>query len=151
MALVAAVYFLIVHLRSLPKEKRNRTALNLVFTLLVVAVIVLSLTGRIHWIGAALTGLLVALRQFGPALLKLMPAFSLWQQHKAKQTPPPPSPDNKSLSRAEALSILGLSDPVTEEDIVAAHRSLMQKLHPDRGGNDYLAAQLNRAKDTLLS
>lgn len=53
-------------------------------------------------------------------------------------------------SRAEALAVLGLQDDATEEDITAAHRALIQKCHPDRGGNDYLAAKINQAKDQLL-
>ena len=55
-----------------------------------------------------------------------------------------------TMGRSEALAVLGLKDGATEEDIIAAHRKLIQKLHPDRGGNDYLAAQVNLAKDLLL-
>lgn len=56
-----------------------------------------------------------------------------------------------SPTREEALLILGLSGNPDKGEIVAAHRKLIQKLHPDRGGNDYLAARINQAKDVLLS
>lgn len=59
-------------------------------------------------------------------------------------------PANSGLTRQEALEILGLQAEANKEDIIKAHRRLIQKLHPDRGGNDYLAAKVNAAKDLLV-
>ena len=54
------------------------------------------------------------------------------------------------LSEKEAYEILGLEPNAAKEDIIKAHKRLMQRLHPDRGGSDYLAAKINAAKDKLV-
>lgn len=55
-----------------------------------------------------------------------------------------------AMDQNEALAILGLQQPFTKSDITKAHRSLMGKFHPDKGGNTYLATKLNTARDLLL-
>mgnify|MGYP003325882994 CR=1 FL=1 len=55
-----------------------------------------------------------------------------------------------TIDRLKALDILGLTDPVTNEQIKEAHRRLMLANHPDRGGSTFLATQINEAKDFLL-
>jgi len=67
----------------------------------------------------------------------------------ARQTPPPRGPGT-DMTRDEALAVLGLAEGATAEEIRAAHRRLIQRMHPDVGGTADLAARINRAKDVLL-
>jgi hypothetical protein len=59
-------------------------------------------------------------------------------------------PPTGTMSRTEALRVLGLPDGASEDDIRAAHRKLIMSNHPDKGGSDYLASKINEAKDVLL-
>ena len=54
------------------------------------------------------------------------------------------------MTHGRALKVLGLSTAATKDEIVAAHRRLIQRMHPDRGGSSFLAAELNAAKKFLM-
>ena len=69
-----------------------------------------------------------------------------WRERRG----PPPGESSGGMSKDEARAMLGVGADATREEIVKAHRRLIQRLHPDRGGSDYLAAKLNTAKDLLL-
>ena len=231
--LLVIVFTLVVLVRRAqqqPPHKRRAAYLQIIVGSAVIGVVILTLMGKMHWVGAALTGLLVAARQLLSVLVRLLPAlgglrasgarssskqsevtsriikmtldhdsgdlsgvvlestFKGWLlnelnrqqldellsycQHEdtdsaqlltsyLEQRFSEDAQDREETdrggengaspsSRAEALAVLGLQDDATEEDITAAHRALIQKCHPDRGGNDYLAAKINQAKDQLL-
>jgi DnaJ domain len=54
------------------------------------------------------------------------------------------------MSRDQALDVLGLEASADAVEIRKAHRRLIQMVHPDRGGSNYLAAKINQAKEILL-
>jgi DnaJ-domain-containing protein 1 len=56
-----------------------------------------------------------------------------------------------TMSKDEALAVLGLKPGATTDEIKSAHKRLLKDFHPDKGGSDYLAAKINAAKDLLLN
>lgn len=56
-----------------------------------------------------------------------------------------------AMSVSEAREILGVNEGASKQEITYAHRKLMAKLHPDKGGSTFLATRVNLAKDTLIS
>lgn len=100
---------------------------------------------------------LMALRsQCDPQSLQLLDAWldrehAGWRQQDGNEQPhQTPSSTGGAMDRAEALAILGLEEGASTDDIKAAHRRLMQRLHPDRGGSTYLATRINEAKRLLM-
>ncbi len=73
-----------------------------------------------------------------------------WREHAREAGTGTAPPADAGLTPEEALAILGLGQGASEGEIRAAHRRLIQRFHPDRGGSDYLAAKINAAKRLLL-
>jgi hypothetical protein len=101
------------------------------------------------FVGAAYVGVRGA---WGSAIVLLV--IGLWlgvSTRRAGLKPDPgTTPPRGRMSLHEARAILGVGPQASRGEIQAAYSRLMQMAHPDKGGTDGLAAQLNAARDRLL-
>ncbi|MBU2887021.1 molecular chaperone DnaJ [Gilvimarinus agarilyticus] len=145
---IALVFFGYQWLKSQPAGKKRRAILQTLFAVLMVLLIYLVMTGRIHWLGAALAALLPLGKVALGLIVQILPFLK-------RRTQNPQATTNGRMSPSEAAEVLGLKQSfnqgtLTQSELLKAHKALMQKVHPDRGGNDYLAQRVNQAKDVLL-
>ena len=133
---------------QLPEAKRRSARLSLLIWGVAIVVLLLVVTGRLHWLGGAFAALLAVGRVLLPVLLRMLP-FLAQARAQARQRPPPAAAN--TMTTEEAFATLGLKPGASRDDIITAHRQLMSKLHPDKGGNDFLAAKLNKAKEIALA
>lgn len=91
-----------------------------------------------------------------PASLELLTTYldrergSAWRERVAHPGASQEPGFGDPMTKDEALRILGLPPTASEQEILTAHRRLMQKFHPDHGGSNYLAVKINQAKEALL-
>ena len=153
LALIVAAAIIMKLIRNTSEEQKQNLYWKLGLGGLAIVLILLAVTGRIHWIGAMIGAMIPIVRRSLPLLIKMFPLF---QQYVGSRTQTgdngqssPPQPDS-DMNEISAYAVLGLSPGASKEEIVQAHRKMMQKVHPDRGGSDYLAAQINQAKELLI-
>lgn len=78
----------------------------------------------------------------------------IWLSRKPKaerQATPAPHGVQPDARRREALDLLGLPADADRKAVVDAHRRLIARNHPDAGGTDALARNINAARDYLLN
>ena len=154
LAVLAVALLLWYNIRRSSGEQRKKIILWTVIWSIIATLMFLAATGKLNLITAAI-GSFIALIPRLLGYLKYLPLISrLYQQTKpgkqSNQQSSPPPPRSGAMTKKEALDILGLKPGASREDILAAHKRMIQKVHPDRGGSDTLAAQINKAKDVLL-
>ena len=150
-ALAAAVFVILKQWGALSAEKKKAATWKVVLVIGGALLVFMVLTGRVHVLTAAVAAVIPLLRKL-PALLKFAPAINRFmgakqqgtEQEQASHQSAPGNDLSGQMSEREACDILG----------VKAHggdgSANDRELHPDRGGNDYLAAKLNEAKQVLL-
>ncbi len=93
-----------------------------------------------------------------PAALAIMTALAplaagWWKAQKESDEGPDVffTQDTEISTRKKALQVLGLDEGAKDDEIKHAYKKLMQKVHPDHEGSEWIAAKLNEARDFLLN
>lgn len=99
--------------------------------------------------GGMLAGLFLLSRMTGGwVIYSLLPYFLSFLKPGKNETSP--FAEKAKMGEEEARLVLDVEAHASDEEIEQAYRKLMKRVHPDQGGNDYVAAKVNEARNILL-
>lgn len=166
-ALITALFIAYRKLKKQTGESARKLRKQLIIIVVIALFLILAVTGHLHWLTAIIAAAIPLLIKGGQLLLRSLPFLKPLYEHYlrrkqqgqqnhssrnqgSQQQQQSAAQSTSAMSQSDAEKILGLQAGYNKDDITRAHKRLMQKLHPDRGGSDALAAQVNQAKDVLL-
>lgn len=154
LALVLALFWGAKAIKKVPASISTSWPKIVGWMMAVILLMLLAATGKLNWLFAVIGMVIASLVRWIPSLLKHAPQLHrlwlLFGAKKSRQRQESTPGRGSKMSLTEASEVLGLKPGASREDIILAHRKLIAKLHPDKGGSDYLAAQINLAKKVLL-
>jgi predicted MFS family arabinose efflux permease len=122
--------------RGIDRKRVHRVLLN---AGVAIAVTLVSIRAGVPWLALGVVLLWVGLRSHGMA-----------KRNRTGAGESPPRGRNR-MTADEARAVLGVTATATRAEILSEYRRLMQTVHPDRGGTNYLASRVNEARDVLLA
>ena len=143
---VIAVIYGVKRWQVLPKKEQKDFIKKIAIWGGLGVVLALIVAGRAHWI----TGLIAGLIAVASRLSQLAVYFPVLKALLPKEPSATDAAGLGEMTRQQAAQILGVSIDAKTDDVKQAHKRLIQKLHPDRGGSEVLAKQINQARDVLL-
>ena len=87
---------------------------------------------------------------WSPAVIMFLLGLWLASTTRAAADPTQPVPQPLSMGDQQARQLLGVGPEAGRKEILEAYSRLIKLAHPDKGGTDGLAAQINAARDRLL-
>ena len=137
--ILTILIYIVTELIHLPKKKFKKY-LKFVFLILIIC-IVLFLMRFFPAVVTSIPAIFLILFRWGNFINFIAQVFlKKRSQYSNKET----------MTKKEALEILGLDDGASKEDIIKSHQKLIKKNHPDIGGSDWITKKLNKARDILL-
>lgn len=157
--LIIGAFWVFAHIKRQPPAQQRKLFLRSALGAVIIVLLMMAITGRMHWLFALIGALLPFARGLLGMSLQFLPMWLRRKQSQSDQTQHENARSTKPLRDVEireAMDILGLEGDIKRGEITTqmindAHRRLIQKMHPDRGGSDYLAAKINQARDLLLT
>ncbi len=148
-AIIASTLYLLRWFLTSPAETVAANIRKTLWLLLGLGLIFLAVSGRLNIIFAFIGSAIPLIAKQLPNILRILGLAKTIKQASAR---PDKKPNIKasSMSSEDALEILGLATGASKSEVLHAHKRLIHKLHPDKGGSTYLASQLNNARDILL-
>lgn len=150
LAVLLGALYLVRWFLTTPAETVAANIRKSLWLLLGLGLIFLAVTGKLNIIFAFIGSAIPLIARHLPNILRVLGLAKAIKSTRSNQPNQNPPPSTSAMSEQRALSILGLQKGASKDEIIAAHKRLMQKVHPDKGGSEELAIQINHAKDTLL-